>query len=217
MKNILITQRVESVSHYNEYRDCLDQQWAKIMAKADLLPLPIINTLDKKQVDSLFERITIEGIILTGGNDIGGCENAVNVSLDRDNMEDALIEIASRRNIPILGICRGAQKLALYYGAKLYPIHEHVAVKHKITFLEKINFYEKTDIVNSYHGFGIANTYLPEKLTTLAIADDQSIEMFCIKKLPQIGIMWHPERENPFSKDDVYFIKNFFDGELICK
>jgi len=33
---------------------------------------------------------------------------------------------------------------------------------------------------------------------------------FLIKKNNFLGIMWHPERNDPFDKNDIYLLKEFF-------
>ena len=64
----------------------------------------------------------LDGFILSGGSDInpaiyGANENAHNTPLDkkRDIFELDMLEKAYKRKIPILGICRGAQLINIYW------------------------------------------------------------------------------------------------------
>lgn len=67
-----------------------------------------------------------DGFILTGGADIHpnryGKEQDLHrchVDIDRDSLEFALLEKAQQNQLPILGICRGAQLLNVAYGGTL--------------------------------------------------------------------------------------------------
>lgn len=42
------------------------------------------------------------------------------IDLARDNMEFSLLEEAERRNMPVLGVCRGAQLMNVYLGGSLH-------------------------------------------------------------------------------------------------
>ncbi|MEM6354464.1 MAG: gamma-glutamyl-gamma-aminobutyrate hydrolase family protein [Pseudomonadota bacterium] len=68
----------------------------------------------------------IDGLIIGGGDDISadlyGGKAMVDTKIDpaRDAAEKALIERARPRGMPILGICRGAQMLAVVSGGTLH-------------------------------------------------------------------------------------------------
>lgn len=68
-----------------------------------------------------------DGLVLTGGNDIDPAlygetvlNDTVVIAPERDAGEPRLCELALRRNLPILGICRGMQILNVYFGGTLY-------------------------------------------------------------------------------------------------
>ena len=69
---------------------------------------------------------TVDGLIIGGGDDISpelyGAELKMVARLDpdRDALERRLAEDALARNIPVLGICRGAQMLNIALGGTLY-------------------------------------------------------------------------------------------------
>jgi hypothetical protein len=49
--------------------------------------------------------------------------------------------------------------------------------------------------VNSYHSFTISPAAPGSRLVPLALADDGSVEAVGHVDLPQLGVLWHPERE----------------------
>ena len=57
------------------------------------------------------------------------------------------------QNIPILGICYGAQFIADYFNSSLKQFMLHVAKKHKIYFANEKS--PKNYFVNSFHNYGI--------------------------------------------------------------
>ena len=62
----------------------------------------------------IFENIKIEGIILTGGNDLNVISKN-SLSLKRDNFEKAIIKYAIKKNIPIYGMCRGMEIITEFF------------------------------------------------------------------------------------------------------
>ncbi|MDR3349501.1 MAG: gamma-glutamyl-gamma-aminobutyrate hydrolase family protein [Acidaminococcales bacterium] len=64
---------------------------------------------------------------------------------------------------------------------------------------------------NSYHQYGFAE--LPPQLMAMAQSDDGVVESFRHVSKPIYGIMWHPERENPFRQSDKDFVTKVFSPE----
>ena len=115
-----------------------------------------------------------------------------------------LFKKAIRENIPVIGICYGAQFLAHYFNSKLIKLSNHITKKHKIFFKNSKN---EELFVNSYHNYGIKK--LGNELSTICIANDESVECFKHKKLNIIGLMWHPERHLPFKLSDKKIIRKY--------
>ena len=86
-----LSQRVDVLDERDERRDCLDQRWQPLFAGlgAMIIPLPNLDTVPENLVDGL----GLNGIVLTGGNDVGGTPGATNVAPERDKFEHALITL----------------------------------------------------------------------------------------------------------------------------
>lgn len=199
MKRIIFTQRVDVMESYGERRDCADQNVSGFIAACGFLPIPIMN--NPLLVAPFCESIEPDGIFFSGGNNLvsyGG--NAP----ERDETERFLIEYSVKNSIPLFGICRGMQMIADYYGAKLEGVEGHIKVKHPI------KGQIARDGVNSFHGMGIRGVSFP--LIELSRSADGVIEAIQHKDFRIAAIMWHPERVEGYSKEDITLVSNFYNG-----
>jgi N5-(cytidine 5'-diphosphoramidyl)-L-glutamine hydrolase len=197
MKAVAITQRVSVVPAYAERRDCLDQAWSKFLAACGLLPVLLPNVPETAL--ALCEETGIAGLVLTGGNDLvvlGGD------APERDAVEYALLDLAERRRLPVLGVCRGMQIIQQRFGIPLRRVEGHV------TRCQVIRIYGEPKEVNSYHYFGALDSRPP--LDIWAVADDGVVKAIRHSAQPMTGIMWHPERSAPFSPTDVALFRQVF-------
>lgn len=200
MKNVIVyTQRVENIIAYGEKRDCADQRIPDLLSICGYVPVPVYNR--PKEIEKFMQTILPVGVLFTGGNSL--CKYGGD-AVERDEAEKILLKWCLQRKIPVLGICRGMQLIADYFGAKLEPVEHHTAVRHEI----KGVVYR--DSVNSFHTQGIKS--VPDTFDVLSISKDGIIEAIRHKKEYVTAIMWHPERENPFKSDDIDFIKKCFNG-----
>ena len=201
-----VTQRIDIVTGRAEYRDALDQRLARWMVCAGFLPVPVPNTfLDNVLTEPLLEQwlgiLKPNAIILSGGNDIGECPA-------RDATERRLLSWAEKEVIPVLGICRGMQMMAVWAGAILVRREGHVGCRHRLFFPELDNWPEE---VNSYHNWVVETC--PDGFEVMAQTQDGSIEAIRHVSLPWEGWMWHPEREEPFSSNDILRLERLFCGQ----
>jgi putative glutamine amidotransferase len=209
LMKIGITQRVEKINNTNEERECLDQRWIKLLECAEFEFLIIPNLISR--VDKWLEKNNVNGIILTGGNDLSHLENANNTSYQRDKIEMAILDWAKKNKLPVLGVCRGMQMINFYLGGSLSKIQNHAGIIHNIKIFRKGLISETKINVNSYHDWGIKASDLSLELSVIAVADDNSIEAVIHNKLPWIGIMWHPEREENINDiNNINFLKKVF-------
>lgn len=207
-KLIVLSQRVDWENAYQERRDALDQRWAELLNECNLLAVPLANQPDI--IPAVLERLHPDGIILTGGATpaiYGG------QAPERDKCDEQLIAYALQKQIPLLGICRGMQSLILYFGGSLKQVNGHRAQRHVLHLSdEAVVFMEKPTLaareVNSYHEWAADN--LGDGLLPLLYASDGNVEAMKHKDAPIYGIMWHPEREYPFSPQDLAIVDGVF-------
>jgi len=207
MKRVGITQRVEDIQDYNESRDCLDQRWSELFLELDCIIIPLPN-IKPEYISELLDILKLDLIVFSGGNSISVLDTTANdISPKRDSFEKALFKEAIERKLKIFGVCRGMQMINLEMGGSLSKIKDHIAVKHSLIILT--NKYTFTDIVNSYHGWGITKNNLSKELLALAEDKNGNIEAFENIDKNILAIMWHPEREIPFQQNDLDLIKRF--------
>ena len=195
---VAVSLRVDRARNYEERRDGLAQDWQECLARMGVVPFLVPNTL--RSCRPLLEAWDVQAILLTGGNDpvAPGMPPSANGAPERDRTERELIRFARAKRLPIVGICRGAQVLNMYFGgslAKAASREDHVATEHE---LELAPWVGKNRVrVNSYHEWTIRADRLPRELTPFAWADDGTVEGFHHRKEPILGMMWHPERPTP--------------------
>lgn len=199
MKKIAISQRLE-LSKHNELRCQLDIKLNSFISKCGFTPVPIpyFSTKGKASIHKLRKWINIikpNGIILSGGSDIG--KNKI-----RDVSEKLLINISIRKNIPLIGICRGMQLIGNYFNTKLIKVKNHVNQKHNILSRSK-----KLK-VNSFHNYSLKDC--PKNFKILFHSEDGHIEAIHSKNKKIYACMWHPERNKKFEKWDIKIFKSFF-------
>jgi gamma-glutamyl-gamma-aminobutyrate hydrolase PuuD len=203
MRKVLVSQRVDIYPDRNERRDALDQQLIRFLITCDLLPVPVPNGFfnNETSIDSdtaLFHKwiyqISAYGIILSGGNDIGSCN-------ERDMTEWSLMDFAISQNMPVLGICRGMQMMGHYSGTNLKTVENHVRIRHQLTG-------EIAHEVNSFHNLALEDC--PPDYKVSAISEDGIIEAIRHRSRKWEGWMWHPERELEFNQHDIKRIKELF-------
>lgn len=195
--------RIDVVEHRKEIRDSIDQKLIEFIGLSGFNSILVPNLIkdeniqlenENKQLNNWLNEIGIEGVVLSGGNNIG--EFPI-----RDKLEYALINYALKRGIPLLGICRGMQVLASWSGVDLSPVKDHIKTRIDITG-------EITQNVNSFHEFVISQC--PNNFSILAKCNHGTIQAIKHITLPWEGWMWHPEREKPFKKYDINRFKEIF-------
>jgi gamma-glutamyl-gamma-aminobutyrate hydrolase PuuD len=197
MKKIAITQRVSVIPQYGERRDCLDQAWPRFLAECGLMPVAIPNVLEVAL--QLCGDSEIQGLLLTGGNDLAAFGGD---APERDAVENALLDLAEKRGLPVLGVCRGMQVIQHRFGVPLRRLEGHVAPR------QVIRVDGQSREVNSYHCFATFETRAP--LDVWAKSDDGVVKAVRHSTHPMIGIMWHPERITPFASADINLFRKLF-------
>lgn len=161
-----------------------------------------------------FDIPNIDAVVLIGGNNVDpvlyGGDELPDVYSDREKAEDLLIDESVKRDIPLIGICRGFQKINVHFGGSIsHGIKDHVRKDHELI---SVNSILSGVVTNTFHNQGITNLNLSKDLTVIAHTADGYIEAVKHKKYPILGVQWHPERED---KDfDIKLIQEFLEGEV---
>jgi len=207
--HIGISQRIDQVVAYKEIRDALDHRLVDWVIDIGETPVPIPNSLvniglpinNQKNLLNWLKSMNIEALLLSGGNDIGE-------SPKRDLTEKSLLSWAEKNRIPVLGICRGMQMMGVYAGCKMTKVDCHVGTIHQlVTTDNNQEIFEES--VNSYHNYALKNC--PDGFKLLAKSSDGCIEAIKHKNLPWEAWMWHPEREDTFSKSNQLRFKKLLE------
>jgi putative glutamine amidotransferase len=130
----------------------------------------------QKKVIKWLKTLKPDYVVLSGGNDIGQFTR-------RDVTEKILLEYCQNEKIPVLGICRGFQFMALASGAKLKKIKNHCRTIHRL---------KSGGLVNSFHKWSIDRC--PKDYVVNQETLDGALEGIVHKTLPWHAVMWHPER-----------------------
>lgn len=191
--------RMVHATDYTEPRDAIAQDWFVFFQKAfpqhHLILLPNIGL----EIKAYAERSNLDSIILSGGENLG-------TDSIRDLTECTLFSYAQERNIPLLGICRGAQHIYTLLGGKTEQsisafANLHLATRHVVQLNNAL--YE----VNSYHSLKLKEP-CPTSITVLGrCTEDNSIEAYCTNNI--LALMWHPEREASPSSLDIQLISQY--------
>ena len=192
--------------------DRLGDAYCAKLFSAGALPVILPVTADARAISEMALRC--DGFLFSGGGDIdpplfGGetIPACGEVCRERDDFELALLEKVSGLDKPVLGICRGIQTIAVFYGGTLWQdlpsqtgaapeTHrpEHYRPSHLVTVLPDTRLAqilgEGEHMVNSWHHQAVKET----ALTVSARAPDGFIEAV---ERPEnrfvVGVQWHPE------------------------
>lgn len=195
------------------YENRLSLAYVRAVVKAGAVPLLLPTCTPPQMWQHMIKQV--HALILSGGGDpdafLYGCEALPKqgyVQPDRDRMELYLARYALRTKLPLLGICRGAQIMALAQGGTLYQdITEVAAVQHQqkaprnypihgVTVLKESLLYQITGLksfrVNSFHHQAIRK--VGKGMKVAAVATDDIIEAVEVPLHPfALGVQWHPE------------------------
>ena len=195
-------------------RAYVNKDYVDAVIRAGGVPLIIPFSTDKEVIISQAQ--LIDGLILSGGHDINpynyGQEPSQKIGEtfpERDTYEMILLEESKKRNIPILGICRGFQLINVAAGGTLYQdlslipgnILKHNQVSnptlktHKVEIKENSfisSIFGKETMVNSFHHQALDK--VADDFRVVAKASDgvvEAIEHKTYKFL--VAVQWHPE------------------------
>jgi putative glutamine amidotransferase len=187
------------------------------------MPVLLPNAAHPEDADGILSRL--DGVIFSGGGDVDPAlwgeaphPNLGTVDRHRDSLEIALLHAALRRQLPVLGICRGIQVMTVALGGDLWqdipsqvqenvghyqrnarreschPVHLQPASPLAAILRSEAAAHDETVRipVNSFHHQAARKH--GTVLTPVAWSDDGLIEALMIPDLPfALGVQWHPE------------------------
>lgn len=219
---------------YKKPRIGLYANYATALQRVGLTPMLITPAHSAESIHQLVG--LCEGLVLSGGEDIDpSCygEDPIpelgQVNPARDFAEMRALDAAAKRDLPILGICRGHQLLNVYLGGTLcqdigtemgtafshlqttpWGSHHHEVAVEPGSRLGRAVGGDRLRI-NSYHHQAIR--HLADDLVVTARAEDGLIE--AVEGRGDrwvVGVQWHPERheaEAPESNPNVRLFQAF--------
>ena len=180
------------------------------IVRAGGVPMVLPPVDDAEVLINMLEEI--DGLVLTGGADYNPLwygeqpeKELHTINSTRDLPELLLTRLAFNRQIPILGICRGVQTMAIALGGNLVqdlkmPLkHSQDAPRseatHSVTITEGstlYGLYGQETFVNSFHHQAVKDC--GSHLHVVATAPDGVIEAVeSTEQKALMGVQWHPE------------------------
>jgi len=200
----------------------IEEKYAHAIANAGGIPLlipsmPQNTSLIKETVER------IDGLLLPGSRDMdpkyynqAPHPKLRPMSLERTEMEFAVLEDSLKRELPVIGICGGMQLLNVAFGGTLYQdIYAFLpdALPHEKGVLHNVSIDTDSKLfeimgsakltVKSYHHQAVDQ--LGAGLRKCAQTEDQIVEG--IESTNQkyiLGIQWHPELEDGGSSAKIF-------------
>ena len=206
-------------ANYGEQTAKLAEGYYKQVVDAGGTPLLIPPLADSATLMATLDRI--DGLLLTGGADLNPLfwgeqplPQLGGINDERDLPELLITKLAYNRQMPILGICRGIQTLAVALGGKVAQHLSETAVgrikhsqdagrhvpTHTVSLQNGVlgSLYEESLEqptvlpVNSFHHQAVTDA--GPRLRVSATAPDGVIEAVeSAEHKPVLGVQWHPE------------------------
>lgn len=143
-----------------------------------------------------------DAVILSGSS-----LSEVNPIIAKPNVVTDEIRLIQETNVPLLGICYGAELIAFSFRGKLTELPEIREGVHEITVTGTDPVLEGVpETFDAYEKHHWAVSELTESLTELAHSPT-GIEIFRHKERPLYGVQFHPEKE--VSEDALRVFRNF--------
>lgn len=155
-----------------------------------------------------------DGLLVSGGGDVGAIHYGGDESISRqvnparDDLELALVAAADRRNMPMLGLCRGAQLLNVHRGGTLgdfredsarYQRHKRLWGGHSVDIVQDsrlATIYGELQLpeIVTWHGQYVDQPGVGVSVTAFAPdGTPEAIEVKSDDAFGMVGVQWHPE------------------------
>lgn len=204
MKYLISSKRIKDK---NNVLDKCDPAYSIYFSNFNIDLETISNTADTISLKSHYID-NFDGVILSGSGDIKIDDDKVpenkccQYSIERDNTENFLIELAIKKKKPLIGICHGMQKINEYFGGILSPYYHcnhstysDQGIEHSVSVNNELLDANRKYIVNQYHDHCILEKNLAKNMKIFATDPRfNTIEGFYNIDMRILCMQWHPER-----------------------
>lgn len=228
---------------WDEPADLLPTTYADAIAAVGGVPMLLPPSAPDPYLAAAAALNGVHGLLLSGGADIDPAQYGEEARhpetgaprTDRDEWEIALVRDALARDMPVLGVCRGMQVLAVALGATLtqhlpdvVDNESHRPVigrhgRHDVRLADGTRLAtwlgDACDVATYHHQ---AVDELPDSVVAHGWGEDGTVEAFEVcNKTWAIGVQWHPEVDDgtalfrEFVKASKEFSKHARDKEVI--
>lgn len=194
--------------------------------KAGFTPVIVCRTAKPEALDTIVSKLDL--LVLPGGEDVEPARYGERpspalgrVNKVRDEFEEQVLRSAVRFKIPVVGICRGEQRLNVFFGGTLHQdlpseLASGYTVEHrreggqerfhKIRIAEGSRLAKACGVlsasVNTSHHQAVKK--LAPGMKAVAWADDGVIEAIECDGYPAAAVQFHPERLSASGRDPVW-------------
>ncbi len=191
-----------------------------LLVGAGAMPIPVPALPGaERHLDALVD--AADGLLLVEGGDVSPAyrgepvvrpEDLEELDPGKDAVDLGLVERARAAGLPMLGVCRGSEIIALLYGSRLYEdvgrelggalIHlshdDYDGYRHRVDLVEQepltALYGDRALLATSCHHQGVK--LLGHGLRPMAVAPDGLVEAFRDPAAPFVwGLQFHPERQ----------------------
>ncbi|MDL2256195.1 gamma-glutamyl-gamma-aminobutyrate hydrolase family protein [Parabacteroides sp. OttesenSCG-928-K15] len=218
--------RIGISANRKEGLSCIAETYVRSVEEAGGAPVLIPVITDIKALTAIVE--SLDGLLMSGGGDINPfymwqepIPQLQDVDSFRDEYDLILLRLATNRQIPVMGICRGHQILNVAFGGKVYQDmyvqSEESLLKHSQALARELPSHtvkiEAIDsklrkllkknrlFVNSFHHQAIIEP-APGFIAT-ATAPDGINEAMEHPEKEIFSVQWHPEAMAPEGDEDM--------------
>jgi len=197
-------------------RSAVNQAYVQAIVAAGGTPICLPIGLDDAGIQRVYG--LIDGLLLPGGDDVAphryghdAHSELGQVDEARDHLELSLTRMALRDDLPVLGVCRGIQLLAVAAGGTLYqdlPSQVTSHLRHEVREFGRDHLPHDVTVephsllsralgttkvkVNSFHHQAVLD--VPDEFVITARADDGVVEAIEAPRLRfAVGVQCHPE------------------------
>lgn len=221
--------RIGISANHKDDLSCIADTYVNSVVKAGGAPVLIPVITDEEALTEIID--SLDGLIMSGGGDINPLflhEEPIPQLQDVDSVRDQydllILRLATDRQLPVMGICRGHQLINVFFGGTIYQdinsqkpgVLKHsqsmprTQASHSVkitdgTKLSKILDGAETLQVNSFHHQAVKDV-APEFVSS-AVAPDGINEGIEHPERDIFSVQWHPE--GFASVDDEQALKLF--------